>query len=247
MTAQPVRIEQHPSPNHGARAAGAPIDILLLHYTGMVSGERALAWLSDPRSEVSSHYFVAEDGDVVQMVDESRRAWHAGASSWAGETDINSRSIGIEIANPGHEFGYRPFPEAQVDALIALCRAILARHPIPPRRVLAHSDVAPERKQDPGELFPWRQLAEAGVGLWVPPAPLTEGAALKPGDRGPEVAALRAKLARYGYGVGAGDAYDALTEAVVTAFQRHFRPERVDGVADPSSLATLDRLLAAAG
>ncbi len=156
------RIEQRPSPNHDERAAGKPVDILLLHYTGMRSAEGALKWLTDPASRVSSHYFVDEDGRVAAMVAEGRRAWHAGKSFWAGETDINSRSIGIEIANPGHEFGYRPFPGAQTEAVIALCRDILARHPIPPERVLAHSDVAPLRKHDPGELFPWARLAVGG-------------------------------------------------------------------------------------
>ena len=155
-------LDHRPSPNHDERAAGKPVDILLLHYTGMRSAEGALKWLTDPASKVSSHYFVDEDGRAVALVDEDRRAWHAGKSFWAGETDINSRSIGIEIANPGHEFGYRPFPEAQIEAVIALCRDILARHPIPPERVLAHSDVAPARKQDPGEFFPWARLAAAG-------------------------------------------------------------------------------------
>ncbi len=154
MMSPVLPIEQHPSPNHGPRAPGKPTDILLLHYTGMALPERALEWLCDPASQVSSHYLVFEDGRVVQLVDEARRAWHAGRSSWAGERDINSRSVGIEIVNPGHQFGYRPFPEPQIDALIALCRAILSRHPIPPERVLAHSDVAPDRKEDPGELFP---------------------------------------------------------------------------------------------
>ena len=247
MMAPLPRFEQRPSPNHGERAAGKPVDILLVHYTGMDSDESALKWLADPRSEVSSHYFVGQDGTVVQLVDEDRRAWHAGKSSWAGETDINSRSIGIEVANPGHDFGYRPFPEAQIAALIVLCRAILARHPIPPARVLAHSDVAPTRKDDPGELFPWQRLSDAGVGLWVEPVPLADGPARAFGDSGPAVADLRSKLARYGYGIEDGAAYDELTEAVVTAFQRHFRPARVDGRADPSTLATLDRLLAAAG
>ena len=245
MSALLPAIEHHPSPNHGERAAGASVDILLLHYTGMVSDERALAWLCDPESAVSSHYFVFEDGRVAQLVEEDRRAWHAGKSSWDGETDINSRSIGIEIANPGHEFGYRPFPDVQIAALIPLCRDILARRPVPPQRVLAHSDVAPTRKDDPGELFPWQRLAEAGIGRWVAPAPIVPRAALKSGDSGTAVANLRGSLGRYGYGIEAGPDYDDLTAAVVTAFQRHFRPALVDGRADPWTLATLDRLLAA--
>ena len=247
MMTPPPRFEHHPSPNHGERAAGRPVDILLLHCTGMPSAERALRWLCDPESGVSSHYFVFEDGRVAHLVDESRRAWHAGQSFWAGETDVNSRSIGIELANPGHEFGYKPFPEAQIGGVIALCRDILSRHPIPGRRVLAHSDVAPHRKQDPGELFPWRELHEAGIGYWVEPEPIGAGPRLGQGDEGASVARLRAKFGDYGYGLAPGPDFDADTAAVVRAFQRRFRPALVDGVADASTLATLDRLIAALG
>jgi len=231
------------SPNYGPRAAGKPVDILLLHYTGMPEAERSLAWLCDPGSSVSCHYFVFEDGRIVRLVDEDRRAWHAGKSYWAGETDINSRSIGIEIANPGHEFGYRDFPDAQIDAVIALCRDILARHPIPPERVLAHSDVSPLRKDDPGERFPWRRLAEAGVGRWVPPAPIQDGPVLQRGDSGAAVADLKQRFRKYGYGLAPESDFDVETEAVVRAFQRHFRPARVDGIADISTLATLHSLI----
>jgi N-acetylmuramoyl-L-alanine amidase len=237
--------EQRPSPNHGARAAGKPIDILLLHYTGMISGERALAWLANPQSQVSAHYFVGEDGRIVQMVEESQRAWHAGQSFWAGESDINSRSIGIEVANPGHEFGYRGFPRVQIAAVVALCRDILARHAIPPTRVLAHSDVAPTRKEDPGELFPWGELNADGVGHWVMPEQVVAGPLLQLGDSGVEVADLKQRFRRYGYDLGAESLFDEETAAVVRAFQRHFRPALVDGIADVSTLATLDKLSAA--
>ena len=237
-------IEQHPSANHGPRLGGAPVDILLLHYTGMPSAEGALAWLSSPKSGVSCHYFVFEDGRTVQLVAESARAWHAGASFWAGEADINSRSIGIEIANPGHDFGYRPFPDRQIEAVVVLCRGILGRHPIPPERVLAHSDVAPLRKDDPGELFPWQRLHAAGIGHWVPPSSVVAGPALKRGDRGEAVAGLHRRFRRYGYGIDEESEYGAETEAVVRAFQRHFRPALVDGVAAPSTVATLDELIA---
>jgi N-acetylmuramoyl-L-alanine amidase len=237
-------IEWQPSPNFGPRLAG-PTDILLLHYTGMDSPERALKWLRDPESGVSAHYFVFEDGRIAQLVDEADRAWHAGKSSWAGETDINSRSIGIEIANPGHEYGYRAFPDVQIDAVIGLCRDILARHPIPSERVLAHSDVAPLRKDDPGELFPWARLAAAGIGIFVPPAPIVEGPGLRLGDRGMEVADLKDRFRKVGYGLGPESEFDLPTEAVVRAFQRRYRTERIDGVADPSTVATLDRLIAA--
>jgi N-acetylmuramoyl-L-alanine amidase len=175
------------------------------------------------------------------------RAWHAGLSSWAGETDINSCSIGIEIVNPGHEFGYPDFPRRQIAAVITLCRSILARRgPISPDRVLAHSDVAPVRKQDPGEKFPWALLNVSGVGHWVPPTPLTaEGDRFQSGDSGDAVAKIQLALSSYGYGVPATGTYDDTTRHVVTAFQRHFRPARVDGIADASTLQTLHALLKA--
>lgn len=244
MSAQPT-YEQRPSPNHGPRVAGKPVDILLLHYTGMISEEAALTWLTSPQSQVSAHYFVGEDGRIVQMVDEAARAWHAGQSFWAGESDVNSRSIGIEIANPGHEFGYRSFPRAQIAAVIALCRDILSRHAIPPRRVLAHSDVAPLRKEDPGELFPWGELAAAGIGHWVMPALVVAGSVLRLGDSGAAVVDLKQRFRAYGYGLGAESVFDEATAAVVRAFQRHFRPAQVDGIADVSTVATLDKLSAA--
>ncbi|WP_026379513.1 N-acetylmuramoyl-L-alanine amidase [Afifella pfennigii] len=229
----------------------AEVDILLLHYTGMEDEEAALAWLRDARSKVSCHYFVRADGRIVKMVGEEHRAWHAGKAAWAGNTDINARSIGIEIANWGHAaqeagFALPPFGEAQLAALTRLCRDILTRHAIPPRRVLAHSDVAPGRKRDPGELFPWARLAAAGIGHHVEPAPLDlAGERLVERMEGPAVARLQALLALYGYGIAVTGAYDAATATVVAAFQRHFRPERVDGIADPSTRDTLQRLLAA--
>lgn len=232
-----------PSPNHDARTSR--IDILLLHYTGMTTEEEALARLADRDAKVSSHYFVYEDGRIVQMVPEARRAWHAGESSWKGATDINSRSIGIEIANPGHEFGYRDFPHVQIEATIALCRDILKRRHIPRERVLAHSDVAPTRKNDPGEKFPWAWLAAEGIGMWVEPAPIVEGASLAKNLKGRQVEALQLKLVRFGYGLRVTRLYDDATESVVTAFQRHFRPERADGIADASTIETLKRLLTA--
>jgi len=231
-----------PSPNVSERTC-VP-DILLLHYTGMPNADGALKWLCDPISKVSSHYFVDEDGKVTQLVPESVRGHHAGVSSWEGTTDINSRSIGIEIVNPGHEHGYRDFPDEQMEAVTELCFDIVARHKIRPTRVLAHSDVAPTRKRDPGEKFPWEPLYEAGVGHWIAPVVIAEGALLQPGDRGPAVAAMQAALKEYGYGIETSSEFDPLTGAVVTAFQRHFRPARVDGIADHSTLRTLERLLA---
>ena len=239
----PLVLRVVASPNHGERKSA--IDMIVLHYTGMKSGEDALTRLTDPASQVSSHYLVYEDGRIDQFVPEARRAWHAGLSSWKGVTDINSCSIGIEIVNPGHEFGYRDFPDAQIDAVIALCRDIVARHNIPAARVLAHSDIAPARKQDPGEKFPWGRLAASGIGLWVEPSPLTEGTTLQPEDRGPQVAELQRVLARFGYAADITHRYDTGTTEIVTAFQRHFRPARVDGLADRSTVATLQRLLTA--
>jgi N-acetylmuramoyl-L-alanine amidase len=203
--------------------------MLLLHYTGMPDHEAALDWLCNPQSQVSCHYFVHEDGRVLALVPEDRRAWHAGASSWAGETDINSRSIGIEIANTGHPGGLPPYPDAQMEAVVALCRNIVGRHPIPSHRVLAHSDVAPGRKLDPGERFSWARLAEAGIGHWVEPAQTSSGGFFQRGDRGQPVEALQAMLALYGYGLEVTGEFDHRTTDVVAAFQRHFRPERVDG------------------
>ena len=232
------------SPNHDARAGG--VDILLLHYTGMADTAAAQARLCDPAAKVSCHYLVHEDGGTVQLVPEARRAWHAGAAVWQGTTDINSRAIGIEIANGGHDFGCPDYPPAQIAAVIRLCRDILARHPIPPHNMLAHSDVAPRRKRDPGETFPWDKLHDAGIGLWVAPAPLSAGRILAPGDRGAEVARLKAALRDYGYGIEtAADIFDDALQDVVAAFQRHFRPARVDGRADPSTVRTLHALLAA--
>ena len=242
------KIEDSPSPNHGERLEG-PIDILLLHYTGMADDDQALAWLCDRRSNVSAHYFVHADGRVLKLVPEDRRAWHAGASRWGDTDDVNARSIGIEIANAGHPGGLPGYPDAQIDALTALSAAIVGRHPIPPHRVLGHSDVAPGRKLDPGERFPWRRLAAAGVGHWVEPAEIGGGRFLQRGDAdsrsGGPVEVLQSMLALYGYGVEITGGFDERTADVVAAFQRHFRPARVDGVADGSTIETLRRLLAA--
>jgi N-acetylmuramoyl-L-alanine amidase len=221
--------------------------MIVLHYTGMPEAEAALERLRSAASKVSSHYFVFEDGRVIQMVQESRRAWHAGVSSWAGETDINSCSIGIEIANPGHQYGYADFPKRQIAAVTALCRGILTRNTIAPERVVAHSDVAPSRKQDPGEKFPWRTLYESGVGRWVQPAKITEGTLLAQGDSGEAIEAMQRALAEYGYGVDVNGSFEATTHDVVVAFQRHFRPGRIDGIYDPSTRNTLQSLLAHRG
>ncbi|MGE5145326.1 MAG: N-acetylmuramoyl-L-alanine amidase [Candidatus Eiseniibacteriota bacterium] len=223
-----------PSPNCGPRPDGVAVDILLLHYTGMRSGRAALDRLIDPEAKVSAHYMIDEDGAIYRLVDETQRAWHAGVSAWAGASDVNGRSIGIELVNPGHEFGYRAFPEPQMAALVALAQGILLRHPIPAARVLGHSDVAPARKQDPGELFDWPRLANAGIGLWPADA--------KP--RQAPVGEVQGLLARFGYEVPQSGTLDEATKAVVTAFQRHFRPSQFDGTPDAETVGRLDALLA---
>jgi N-acetylmuramoyl-L-alanine amidase len=231
-----------PSPNHDERK-DAP-DMILLHYTGMSTGDAALQRLCSVKSKVSAHYVVFEDGRIVQCVPEDRRAWHAGVSFWAGETDINSASIGIEIVNPGHELGYTHFPRRQIAAVISLCRSIIVRRgPFKADRVLAHSDVAPTRKQDPGEKFPWDLLSASGVGHWVRPAALDiGGVTIKPGEEGEAVTRMQRAFKDYGYGIKETGEYDDLTRDVITAFQRHFRPARVDGIADPSTMLTLRAL-----
>ena len=239
-----------PSPNFGARKDAKLITCVILHYTGMTSADAALAWLCNPDSQVSCHYLIYEDGQVVQMVREVDRAWHAGRGIWHGETDLNSVSIGIEIANRGHEASdpAKPcpeFPKPQIDSVIALARDIATRHHMAPDRILAHSDIAPRRKIDPGERFPWMQLAEHGLGVWVQPAAIQGGRFFTKGDHGKPIAAFQAMLALLGFGVPQGGHFDEETEFVVKAFQRHYRPERIDGVADVSTIETLRDLLKA--
>ena len=219
-------IIDSPSPNFDERAA--PVSMLVLHYTGMPDAAGAIARLKDPSAKVSAHYLVAEDGQILRLVPEEKRAWHAGRSWWRGVTDINSASIGIEIVNPGHEFGYRPFPEEQIDALVPLVADVLKRYGITRGNVVGHSDIAPVRKQDPGELFPWNRLAKLRLALPRPTRNLmdplwTDGGFLL-------------ALERFGYDVRDG-------KAAVTAFQRRFRQELIDGVIDGECRAILLALL----
>lgn len=203
--------------------------MLVLHYTGMRMAQEAIDRLCDPAARVSAHYVIDEDGTVWRLVAEERRAWHAGASFWQGSENVNGTSIGIEIVNPGHEWGYRRFPEAQMASVEGLCRDLLSRHPIPGDRVVGHSDVAPLRKQDPGELFDWPRLARAGIGIWpIEPAP-------PPMD----VAGAQATLASIGYRVPGSGVLDVETRQVLTAFQRRFRPARIDGDLDAETAARL--------
>jgi len=232
------------SPNFGPRAAGFKADILLLHYTAMASGEAAIDWLCNPDAGVSCHYLVDDDGTITQMVAEDQRAWHAGAASWKGVTDINSCSIGIEIQNAGPDAGLPDFPDVQMTAVEALSRDIIGRHKIAPERVLAHSDVAPGRKIDPGEKFNWAGLHRAGIGHWVGPMVISDGPVLTPGDQGGEVERLQSLLKSYGYGVEITGLYDLTMQRAIEAFQLHFRQEKVDGLADLSTKLTLERLVA---
>ena len=215
-----------PSPNFDDR--DQPVSMVVLHYTGMEDAESAIARLRDPESKVSCHYLVAEDGRVLRMVAEDKRAWHAGRSWWRGIQDVNGASIGIEIVNPGHEFGYRPFPREQMDALVPLLAGIVARHQVPPANVVGHSDVAPARKQDPGELFDWAQLAKHRLAVARP----TRGLVDPNWSDGGFLLALE----RYGY-----DVRDKL--AAVVAFQRRFRPELIDGTIDGECRSLLLALL----
>ncbi len=210
-------VREAPSPNHDARVGS--VRHLVLHYTGMRTGDEALARLRDPASRVSSHYVVEEDGCVFRLVPEARRAWHAGVSYWRGETGLNDSSVGIEIVNPGHEWGYRPFPVLQLAAVLELCLAVIGRLGIAARDVLAHSDIAPTRKQDPGELFPWAEFAAEGVGMFP------RGGGVAGGD----TAAL---LGAIGY-----DVTDLA--AAVAAFQRRYRPAAVTGVRDSETLTLM--------
>lgn len=210
------------SPNFDDRTS--PIDMLVLHYTGMRSGAEAIERLCNPESKVSAHYVVEEDGRVFALVPEEKRAWHAGRSYWRGKEGLNDCSIGIEIVNPGHEFGYRPFPKVQMEAVIELCKEILSRHAIPARNVVAHSDIAPARKDDPGELFDWAWLAKEGIGLFPQASP--------PPKEGEDHIKM---LAEYGY--------DTRSDRVILAFQRHFTPHNLSGVWNPECQAMLESLI----
>jgi N-acetylmuramoyl-L-alanine amidase len=238
-------IRENPSPNHDERPASEPVDMLILHYTGMQSGQAAIDRLCDPEAKVSSHYVVEEDGSVFRLVPEDRRAWHAGVSFWRGHSVLNGRSIGIEIVNPGHEWGYRDFPVLQMAAVCDLCLSILSRHRIPARNVIAHSDVAPDRKEDPGEKFRWEDLARNGVGLWpfgVPDLGVTgairDAVGLRP---------VRAALAHVGYQIAPEGALDPALSTVLRAFQRHWRPEAVTGQADAGTVVRLEAVAALVG
>ncbi len=241
MQSEMRRIEDHSSPNFGPRRGGAVPDLVVLHYTGMDTAEAAIARLADPASEVSAHYLVDLDGRVVRMVAEEMRAWHAGSASWGGEADVNSRSIGIEIVNPGRELGGPPFPEPQIAALEALLADILARHAIAPERVVGHACVAPGRKGDPGEKFDWRRLARRGVSVWLDPEPAEAG----PAEATVAEAARFQSAARcFGYGAPGNGEWCEQTRAVWRAFLMRFLPFGPDAPPNRAGVAHLERLAA---
>jgi len=248
-----MKIEAYPSPNFNDRKH--PIDMLVFHYTGMETGQQALDRMCDPAAEVSAHYMVWEDGRVVQLVGEDKRAWHAGVSSWQGDDDLNSRSIGIEIVNGGHDWPLAddvlpPYPEVQIEAVIDLSQGIQERWSIPFNRIVGHSDIAPRRKPDPGEHFPWDRLARAGIGLWPQPLmndqgvetaePHLIGRGLGRGDTIEAVKRMQGTLAEIGYTLNPSGRYDEPTEAVVQAFQRRFVQDQVTGQADLRTLHMIE-------
>ncbi len=237
-----MRRDMH-SPNFSSRA-GAGVSMLVMHYTGMPSGREAIARLCEEVAKVSAHYVIEEDGTVWNLVDEAECAWHAGLSYWRGHRNVNNISIGIEIVNPGHEWGYRTFPQVQMEAVAELSRGIVARHSIEPHNVVAHSDVAPARKEDPGELFDWQWLAGQGVGLWpVLEATLSESMPLGEDSCGEPVLRMQRDLAAYGYDVPQNGVYDAATIKTAIAFQRHFRPSDIGGIWDKECARRLQALL----
>lgn len=221
-------MKQVPSPNFDARKS--VIDMLVFHYTGRPDLKESLGWLTDPAKKVSAHYLIGEEGRIFQLVEEKNRAWHAGVSYWAGKKDINSCSIGIELQNPGHEFGYQEFPSSQIEALVSLSKEIIARHSIPRTRVLGHSDVAPTRKFDPGEKFPWEILAREGIGRW--PGKISKGGT-------PDLVTFKTPLQDLGYEISE----EGGVEKIIKAFQRHWHPENVTGQPNAETYARLIALL----
>ena len=245
-----LNIIQTSSPNFDHRREGQKPEMLIIHYTGMTDNQEAIDRLCDPGSVVSTHYVIDDIGKCLQLVDENNRAWHAGVSSWAGNNDINSCSIGVELCNPGHEHGYKCFPEKQMATLLRLGSDIVARHSILPQFVLGHSDVAPTRKLDPGEFFDWRRLASHGMGMWpdrTAGADKHEIQATNCDADDRDVSLLQGKLARFGYGIEITGGHDEQTALVVMAFQRHFRQNRITGVLDTESEFILDNLLVQLG
>jgi len=233
-------IQAFPSPNWDERPAGASIDTVIIHYTGMRHGCDALERLCDIEAKVSAHYMIEEDGAIFSLVPEEKRAWHAGVSAWRGHHNLNHNSIGIELVNPGHEFGYRAFPEQQIARLLDLLEGISQRYAICPSRYIGHSDIAPDRKIDPGELFPWQRLSKQGYGLWSDKNGADTTIILQKDDTGPKVSFLNSQLGLVGYTGANSLIYDANLESILKAFQAHWRPEGVTGCYDKGTALILD-------
>ncbi|WP_286828078.1 MULTISPECIES: N-acetylmuramoyl-L-alanine amidase [Kordiimonas] len=234
-----MKVIEHPSPNWNERPGGQSPDMVVIHYTGMRTGTEALERLCDPKAEVSAHYLIEEDGRIFRMVPDDKRAWHAGVSSWQGRENLNHYSIGIELVNPGHEFGYREFPGRQISSLLDLLTDLKKRHTIPVAHFIGHSDIAPDRKTDPGELFPWKLLAKNGFGLWSDADGSDTEAIARRGDTGDIVGNLNKQLGIVGYPLNHTGSFDAATESIIRAFQAHWRPETVSGCFDKGTAARL--------
>lgn len=239
-------ITHHPSPNCDARPPGAPIDTIILHYTGMLTAGMALRRMCDPAAKVSAHYMIERNGTILQLVDDGKRAWHAGQSAWRGRAALNDTSIGVELVNRGHQWCYQEFPPAQIAACIALVQILMQRHGIPAHNILAHSDIAPDRKEDPGEKFPWRELARHGIGLWRDFKSLLDAPIATPtGEPPADHATVRVLLRQIGYECPPGSDYDPALRRRLLAFQRHWYPENLSGLPDPGTLALLQLYAAA--
>ncbi len=243
-----LQVKDIPSPNFNDRPDKIDVNMLVMHYTGMLSCNQALQRLCDSNAKVSSHYLIDEDGTIIQLVSEDKQAWHAGVSCWQGKAALNENSIGIEIVNPGHEFGYREFPAKQMEAVLELSLDIISRHKkILPQNIVGHSDIAPTRKKDPGELFDWKYLAKNGVGIF----PDLEGKKIKsptrvvvsPDDKGDDVANLQKKLSQYGYFLKIDGYFGEKTESTVLAFKRHFIQDSINAFWTLKDQAILDNLL----
>lgn len=235
-----MKVIKKPSANFDDRRGVTDPSMIVIHYTGMKNGEEALKWLQAPESKVSAHYLIEENGTIYHMVDDSKRAWHAGVSYWRGASDINSASIGIELVNPGHDHGYIPFPTEQMQALTLLCQQILKKYPITFHNIVGHSDIAPDRKQDPGELFDWKALAMNDVGFWPGDGHMVPGATPLNDKTADVIRPIQHELAEIGYYIHQNGQMDHATRLAITAFQRRFRPGRVDGLLDDSTIARIN-------
>ena len=234
-----MKIIKNPSPNFENRPLGVSVNLLLFHYTGMKSASEAIARLCNPNSKVSAHYLIDEVGNIFSLVEENKRAWHAGVASWNDDVDINNISVGVEIANPGHEFGYSRYPERQMVAVETLSIDIIKRHSIRAARVLAHSDVSPSRKCDPGELFAWERLAAAGIGIWPKMLPVSVDFEIG------YIRQCQKQLKMIGYSLKVTGVLDELTRDTILAFQRHWLPNRLTGKFDVETVWRMESLLRA--